>query len=126
MKRNYISLVFVATILIGCSHGRHTETDLYFGFNKPGGTVSEAEWKNFMEQYISPMFAHGFTVIPAQGKWRDDSTHQLISEPSMVVIAIHPKDNFLNMRIDSIRENYKRLFQQQAVLSVDKKVKMQY
>ena len=113
-------------MFLSCSSGQQVETDLFFGFSKPGGTISESEWKGFMEQYISPVFIHGFTVIPAQGKWLDDSTHILISEPSVMVIAVHHQEKQLSVRIDSLRENYKRLFQQQAVLRVDKKVKMQY
>lgn len=125
MNKLRFAIVISLIILAGCSGSRQIETDLYFGFSKPaGGMVSENEWKGFMQAYISPVFSSGFTVIPAQGKWLDDSTHVLISEPSVIVIAIHKKNKQTDVRIDSISTNYKRLFQQQAVLRVDKKVRV--
>lgn len=122
MKRIVLGLVINAILFSGCS-SRFIETDLYFGFSKPAGdTISQHEWQNFMQTHISRVFVQGFTVIPAQGKWLDDSTHILISEPSALVIAVHKKDKALHKQIDSLTATYKVLFQQQAVLRVDKKV----
>ena len=118
--------LLIACSTIACSPSKQMQTDLYFGLSKPGVTVSQTEWNGFMENHISRVFASGFTVVPGLGKWLDDSTHLLQSEPSVMIISVHDKSKPLNLRIDSLRENYKRLFNQQAVLRVDKKVRASF
>ena len=44
---------------------------LYFGRSMPGeGTVSDAEFKTFLDQEITPRFPDGLTVIDGGGQWR--------------------------------------------------------
>lgn len=100
------------------------ETNLYFGQSKlDGGTVGQQEWNGFVEQHISKVFAEGSTIVPATGNWYDTGRHQVIKEPSFMVIAINKMSPKLTRQIDSLRNRYKSLFQQQSVLRVDKKVR---
>ena len=100
------------------------ETDLYFGQSKPdGGMITETEWKGFKEEHISKVFKEGSTVLNGAGSWYDPVSHNLITEPTYVVIYFYKKSSAKSVQIDSLISRYKTMFQQQAVLRVDKKVK---
>jgi hypothetical protein len=103
------------------------ETDLYFGQSKPGGgMITENEWKNFKENRIAKVFKEGSTVLNGAGNWADPVTQKLISEPTFVVIYFHKNSPKLSRQIDSLRFWYKTKFQQQSVLRVDKKIKVDF
>lgn len=113
-------LLFLAA---GCKVSKIVETDLYFGFSMPNNNeVSDTAWQRFMNQEISPVFTHGFTVLPAQGKWRN-TDNQLISEKSAVVVCVNKMDKTLNRQIDTIRAHYRKQFSQESVMRVDIPVK---
>ena len=100
------------------------ETYLYFGQSKPdGGMISEKEWNSFKDEYISKLFKEGSTVLNGAGNWYDPVSHKLITEPTYVVIYFHKKSSTISAQIDSLISRYKKVFQQQSVLRVDKKVK---
>lgn len=116
----YLSLL----LLTACASSRMTETNLYFGLSKPsGGQVSEEEWNRFKEEKIAVVFKEGSTVYRATGNWFDPAVGKLITEPTYVVVYFYRHSKELSSRIDSLRNVYKSLFQQQSVLRVDKKVK---
>jgi hypothetical protein len=99
------------------------ETHLYFGQSKPNGSmVSEEEWNKFKENEISRVFKEGSTIINTTGNWYDPESRKLISEPTYVVIYYYKKSALTSKQIDSLRNTYKNLFQQQSILRVDKKV----
>lgn len=109
--------------LLACSPQRMTETHLYFGQSKPtGGMVTETEWTQFKENYISRVFKEGSTVVSVTGNWYDPESRRLITEPTYEVIYFYKKAAGISKQIDSLRYWYKTLFQQQSVLRVDKKV----
>jgi len=49
------------------------ELNLYFGRDKPGGEVSEAEWAAFLAQEVTPRFPDGLSVINVAGQSRNYS-----------------------------------------------------
>ena len=111
-------------VFCSCSTSRQVETKLYFGQIKlDGGTVSEKEWNDFVVQYVSKVFPEGSTVENACGNWYDTAQHKLVLEPSKVLTAINKPSDKLDEQIDTLRNWYKRLYQQQSVLRVDRKVK---
>jgi hypothetical protein len=100
------------------------ETDLYFGQTRPDGSmITEAEWNNFRNDKIAKVYSKGCTIIKASGNWLDPETHKLITEPSYVVICDYKRSSKMSQQIDSLIYWYKKMFQQQSVLRVDKKVK---
>ena len=116
-------LLLICFIYCSCTSSKLVETSLYFGQSKPGGgMVTEAEWNQFKENYVSKVFKEGSTVVNVAGNWYSTDLHHLITEPTFVVIYFHKKSLFLSRQIDSLRNSYKTLFQQQSVLRVDKKV----
>jgi hypothetical protein len=89
---------------------------LYFGRNRPdGGTVSDAEWKSFLAQVVTPRFPHGLTVLNATGQWKGASG-EVEEERSEVVTIFHPDDETGRRSVREIALEYKRRFRQEAVL----------
>ncbi len=110
-------------LVLSCSSQRMTETNLYFGLSKPGGgMVTETEWNQFKENYISKTFKEGCSILKTTGQWFDPDRQIQITEPGYKVIYYHQKSRTISKQVDSLRYWYKTLFQQQSVLRVDRKV----
>jgi hypothetical protein len=94
------------------------KTELIFGLSKPDGDlVSEAEWQKFLDEYITPRFREGLTVLDADGQYLTQS-QQVIKERSKIVILLYKNSEEINASIEYIRSSYKQLFQQESVLRV--------
>lgn len=119
-------LLLASLLLTGCAtRYKAMETDLYFGLSMNNGKIiAEDDWKAFENNYVAPVFPNGFTRINASGVWRGNNG-TTISEPSRVIVAINKMSPQLSAAIDSLRRTYQKLFQQEAVLRVDKRVHMQ-
>jgi hypothetical protein len=89
---------------------------LYFGRNRPGGgTVSEAEWRSFLAEVVTPRFPLGLTVQEATGQWKG-ANGSVEQERSEIVTVFHPDDDAARRSVHDIALEYKRRFQQEAVL----------
>ena len=88
---------------------------LYFGRNRPGGTVSDTEWQRFLTEVVTPRFPQGLTVLEASGQWQS-ATGVVEQERSQVVTIFHPDNEAGRRSIREIAQEYKRRFQQEAVL----------
>lgn len=111
MRRLSASVVFV--VLVACSSYQLVEVQdvdtLYFGTSRPGGVVSDAEWRAFVDEVITPQYP-GFTEWNAVGHWRG------AEEPTHVVQIAHLNRRGNDERIIRIVNEYKRRFQQESVL----------
>jgi hypothetical protein len=89
---------------------------LYFGRNRPGGGfVGETEWQDFLGQVITPRFPLGLTVVAAKGQWKGKSG-SIEQEQSEIVTLFHSGDEAARRAISEVATEYKRRFQQEAVL----------
>ncbi|HEX2815005.1 MAG TPA: DUF3574 domain-containing protein [Phenylobacterium sp.] len=96
----------------------HRTAQLFFGRNigdKPG--VSEADFRKFMDEDVTPKFPDGLTVMDGGGQWRGEE-NKLIREASKVVLIVLPKGRDVSGRIDAVRNAYKTRFHQEAVLLI--------
>jgi hypothetical protein len=94
-------------------------TELYFGSERPGGEVTDAEFTDFMDREITPRFPDGLTLLAGYGQFLN-ATGVLIKERSNVLILLYPlTTQEAGKSIQEIREKYKSLFQQESVLRVD-------
>lgn len=101
------------------SHGSpFHRTELYFGRDRPGGEVSEAEFAHFLDVEVTKRFPDGLTLLDALGQFQDGG--QVIKEKSKLLILLYPlNDRQADRRIEDIRTAYKVQFQQTSVLRVD-------
>jgi hypothetical protein len=89
---------------------------VYFGRNRPGGgTVSDADWRRFLDEVVTPRFPYGLTVVDATGQWRGQSG-MVEQERSEIVTVFHAGDVASRQAIADVAGEYKRRFQQEAVL----------
>lgn len=91
-----------------------TREVLYFGRNRPGGVVTDGEWTEFVDHFITPRFPIGLTIVSARGQWRNDQG-AIEKEKSEVVTILHAGATNQGA-IRDITDAYKSRFQQQAVL----------
>lgn len=125
----------LVTALGGCSHAAPSTSNaalvapscgvgdtalvretLYFGRNRPGGgTVSDADWSRFLTEVVTPRFPSGLTVLEATGQWRG-AAGAVEQERSEIVTVFHPDTDQARRSVQEITGEYKRRFQQEAVL----------
>lgn len=89
---------------------------LFFGQSMDGGgTVSAAEWSDFMAGTVTPAFPDGLTVYDANGQWWDDQAKSVGREPTKVVMIAVPKDADVKDKLKSVVQTYVKRFHQQSV-----------
>ena len=96
------------------------QTLLVFGLSKPdGGTVSEEEWISFVDTYVTPKFKEGLTIVDSDGQWMMESG-EVIKEDSKILILLYDNESGAEVddSIEQIKEMYKKLFDQEAVLRI--------
>jgi len=94
------------------------KTELFFGLCRPEGSiVSESEWERFVDEYITPRFREGLTIVGANGQWMM-RTGEVVKEKTKIVILLHADNEAVNASIEYIRDMYKKLFQQESVVRV--------
>jgi hypothetical protein len=119
------SAIFLILLVIsGCATTVPTQksylrTELYFGLSRHDAPdITDAQFQSFLDSIVTPRFPNGYTVIDAQGRWRDADGH-IITEPSRMIILLHPDTPDDDRKINEIRDAYKRQFDQDSVLRVD-------
>jgi len=93
----------------------HMRTTLYFGLAYPAGTVTEAQWRAFLPNEVTPRFPHGLTVWEATGQWRR-SDGKIERERAKVLLLVHPDAPGVRTALANLVASYKRAFQQESVL----------
>ncbi len=115
LRVSRLSAAIALALLVSCGSAHLVDVQqidtLYFGTARPGGVVSDAEWKTFVEEVITPRFP-GFTEWSATGHWQGER------EASHVVEMTHPRGAEGDRKIAEIIDAYKARFQQQAVFWV--------
>ena len=95
---------------------RFAEYRLFFGRSQ--GTVevvTDAAWRAFLAEEITPRFSDGLTVMDAAGQWRDASG-TIVRERTKVLLVLAEPGPAGMQRTDEIMQAYKRAFSQEAVL----------
>lgn len=101
-----------------------TQTQLFFGMNIPtGGQVTQADWRLFVDEIVTPRFGEGFTAMSAQGQWKGKDG-EIAREQSRVLIFLYAYSERREMDLQQIMDTYKSRFQQEAVMRVDAKIRL--
>lgn len=97
-----------------------TVAEAYFGRNVAGREeVSEAEWRAFLAEAVTPAFPDGLTALDATGQWRGREG-RIVQERSKVLTLVLPGATAeqARARLRPIEEAWKVRFRQQSVLTV--------
>jgi Protein of unknown function (DUF3574) len=125
-----VALVLAATLAVtacasspppvcgsGLSH--RVEAELFFGRNVAGrGEVGDADWRQFLNEEVTPRFPAGFSVADVSGQWRSD-TGAIISEHSKKLTVVLSGSAEEEASLAAIRDVYKERFNQDSVLIVE-------
>ena len=97
---------------------RYAEYRLFFGRNRGGvEVVSDAKWRAFLAEEVTPRFPDGLTVVDAAGQWRGPSGTIERERAKVLVVLAAPGAEGMR-RTGEIAEAYKHTFGQGAVLRV--------
>lgn len=88
-----------------------------FGMNSPSGPVTDGQWQAFLAEVVTPRFPDGLTIYQAQGQWRGASG-EIEREDSRAIDLVHTDSAAGRQRVVEIADEYKRRFQQEAVLVI--------
>jgi hypothetical protein len=102
------------------------DTKLYFGLgpaNAPQKGITEARWRAFLDQEVTPRFPAGLSVIDVYGQWlskRGQTTPGTQPERirSKLLIIDYPASPENDAKIEAIRTAWKKLTGDQSVLKV--------
>ena len=99
---------------------RFARTELFFGTEKPGPDVTDAQFRAFVNRVVTPRFPDGLTQYDALGQFRD-SSGQIVKERSKVIILLYPVSDAerSSAEIEEIRDVYEDAFDQESVLRAD-------
>ena len=97
------------------------KTELYFGLGRKGGPdVSDAEFQAFVDEFVTPRFPMGFTILEATGQWREDD-NSITKERSKVLVVAYPRKErrSAGVKLEEIRAEYIKRFAQKSVIRID-------
>lgn len=117
--------LLLALLLAGCAAGPPCPEgspavldQLYFGTSRAQGPeLTAQEWSDFVAAEIAPRFPQGFTVLEAQGQWRNDDG-SVARERTHLLQLVHPADAASAAALRDIATRYRSRFGQEAVLRV--------
>lgn len=96
-------------------------TELFFGSERPNKPeVSAAEFKQFLDEEVTPRFPDGLTLLTGFGQFRE-ANGETVQETSFVLLLLYPKEmaKDSSAKIEEIRTQYITRFEQESVLRVD-------
>jgi hypothetical protein len=92
------------------------QAQLFFGRNVAGREgVSDDDWRRFVDEEVSPRFPDGFSVADVDGQYRNASG-TIVRERSKQLIIVTRGSSGDTMKLNAIRDAYKRRFNQESVL----------
>jgi hypothetical protein len=134
VKRFVFSAIAIGTLLglqgcaafmpQACGPGlmRMTQAQLFFGRDIQRRTmVTDAQWRDFLDQEVTPRFPAGFSVSDIYGQYRNVAG-QIAREQSKELLIISQGDASDDAKLNAIRDAYKSRFNQESVLLVESPV----
>lgn len=118
------------TIIVGCRATEPavrtmTRNEVYFGLSRPAGpAVTEAEFRQFVEVEVAARFPDGFTIVPAQGHWREADGDVVAEESRLLVLYSTTRADAAE--VDELCRLYRERFGQEAVLKVSSPARVEF
>jgi len=122
-----LAAVALALIVSACATTGGVISDrLYFGQNiGMDRTVSPDDWKDFVATVVTPRFPKGLTIFQGDGQWRDPQGN-LVHEHTYIIEVEHEPSAEIESAIAAIAAEYKKRFQQDAVLRITQQATMRF
>ncbi|HZG06322.1 MAG TPA: DUF3574 domain-containing protein [Streptomyces sp.] len=114
----------------GSSHTEpYMRTQLFFGTGRHNGAppITEEQFMDFLDTYITPRFPAGLTLQEGHGQWRD-KTGSINSERSYELILLYPRETARarDADIEYIRKRYTEMYDLESVGRVDEEVQADF
>ncbi|MEO3470529.1 DUF3574 domain-containing protein [Roseomonas sp. CAU 1739] len=97
-----------------------TVAEVYFGRNvRDRAEVSEAEWRGFLADTVTPAFPDGLTAHDGSGQWRG-AEGRIIQENSKLLVVVLPGADAAaaRARLRPVEDAWKARFRQESVLTI--------
>jgi hypothetical protein len=91
------------------------EVDLYFG------EVAPAQWKAFVDEEVTPRFPDGLSVIDIFGQYRNRQGAIERERAKLMIIVVFDAPAHAP-RVQAIVDSYRRRYQQESVLRVERPI----
>ena len=89
---------------------------LFFGKSIPRrGELTDAEWRQFLDDTVTVALPNGYTVVDANGAWMNPMTHGAIRESSKLLMVALPVTPDSLAAVNRVRTEYQARFRQQLV-----------
>jgi hypothetical protein len=98
------------------SEQRMLVAELFFGRNISGrAPLTDAEWRAFAADIVTPNFPEGFTVMDGDGQWQNPATHVIARDRTKILLVAARRSPDLAPRLSAVIDAYKTRFHQQSV-----------
>jgi hypothetical protein len=128
MRRRFLALAFLASTLSACAGTApvcapglvpRVEAQIFFGRNIAGRErVSDDDWRRFVDEEVTPRFPDGLSVTDVEGQYRNEDGTTVRERSKELIVVVHGSADD-TMKLNAIRDAYKRRFDQEAVLLVE-------
>jgi hypothetical protein len=98
--------------------GQHPMMRVEFFFGRSigdRGFVHESAWRAFERDVVARDFPGGFTVLHADGNWRDAHSGAMRKERSELVVIVMDDSEAGRAKIGRVAAEYKRRFRQDSI-----------
>lgn len=114
-----------ATLAGDLAHPGHAtgwvDTRLYFGLgpaDRPDQGISEARWRRFLDEQVTPRFPDGLSVLDVYGQWQGKAQAEPERLRSKLLVIDYPDTADNRAKVEAIRAAWKQLSGDQSVLRV--------
>jgi hypothetical protein len=98
------------------SEQRMLVAELFFGRNIPGrGPLTDAEWRAFAADVVTPNFPDGFTATDGDGQWQNPATREISRQHTKILLVAVKRAPDLEPRLSAVIDAYKTRFHQKSV-----------
>jgi hypothetical protein len=104
-----------------CPVGQTFQRTAQLFFGRTGADaprITDAAFRRYVDEELTPRFPDGLTVMDGGGKWRGDE-NRMIREASKVVLIVLPAKRDADRRVQAARAAYRSRFHQTSVMLVN-------
>ena len=125
--KNLLYVIVFAVLISSCSNINEPNYDLdysciesriFFGLESETTPVTESQWLDFVNNEVVKYFPAGFTVIDANGFYRNCDTCVTYIEKSKIIMLVYPKNSLFENehKIKQISDYYMEKYNNLSVL----------